>query len=255
MSNPLVSITIPAFNREKYIAECIRSTLAQTYSTIEIIVVDDGSTDRTVEIAQTFTSDPRVRIYKNEKNSGIAKTRNRCVQLARGTYIAPLDSDDIWLDVNKLKSQVEFLESNPGYALVGGGIMFIDTDSKPIRKMLFPIYDSIIRNIILQYNPFPHSTTLIRRDAILAVGGYTEEYKTCEDYDLWFKLGTKYKFTNIPKVLAGYRIHGGNITRHTRLTSAATVLDLVKKYSSHYKRAYVGITKAYLRLLVAYIRT
>jgi len=252
---PKVSVIMTAYNREKFIAEAIRSVLAQTFTDYELIVIDDGSTDKTVTVASGFGHDPRIRIIKNEKNMGIARTRNKATQLARGKFIAPLDSDDIWLDREKLRNQVEFLDVNNDYALIGGGIMYIDKDSKPIRKMLFPIYDSVIRNIILQYNPFPHSTVLYRKDAAIKCGGYPEEYTICEDYELWLKLGMKHKFTNFPKVLTGYRVHGSNITQNKRLTAAANILAMVKKYKIYYKRPLTGLTKAYLRTLLAYVRT
>jgi len=252
---PKVSIIIATFNREDFIVETIESVKKQTLTNWEMIIIDDASTDNTERVVKKFIGgDSRIKYFKNATNLGISKSRNRGLSLATGTYIAPLDSDDIWLDIDKLKKQVEFLDMNPDYALIGGGIMYIDKDSKPIRKTLYPIYDSVIRNIILQFNPFPHSTVMFRKEVALKVGGYGEEYKTCEDYDLWMKIGIKNKFTNIPKVLAGYRVHGGNITRNKRLSVAATVLEIVKKYKKYYKRPYVGLTKAYMRVLLAYFR-
>jgi len=255
MAKPVVSVIMPAFNREKYIAESIKSALSQSFKDFELIIIDDGSTDKTFQIAKSFEKDPRVRVVKNEKNLGIAKTRNRGLELAKADLIAPLDSDDVWLDENKLRKQVEFLQINKDYCLLGGGIMHIDTDSKHVKKVLFPVYDSVIRKIILQFNPFPQSTLLYRRSVALECGGYSSEYKVADDYDLWLKMGLKYKFTNIPQILAGYRIHGGNITRTKRLLTAHEILDIVKKYSKNYPHRYFGITKAYVRLLLAYIRS
>ena len=258
--NPKVSVIIATFNRESFIAECIESVSKQTFKDWEAIIIDDASTDNTENVVKKYIdADPRIRYYKSQTNQGISRARNKGLKLAKGIYIAALDSDDIWLDEDKLKNQVEFLDTNKDYALIGGGIIYIDKDSKPIKKTLFPIYDSLIRNIILQYNPFPHSTVLYRKDVALEVGGYTEEpiksirwNVSCEDYDLWLKIGIKHKFTNTPKAIAGYRVHGGNIARKKRLVIAAVVLELVKKYAKYYKRSYIGIIKAYLRLLVAY---
>lgn len=246
---------MPAFNREKFIAESIRSVLAQSFTDYELIVIDDGSTDRTIEIASKFKSDPRIRIVKNEKNLGIPLTRNKALSLARGKYIAPLDSDDVWLDKEKLRKQVEFLNENHDYAMLGGGIIHIDLDSKPLKKVLFPIYDSLIRNIALQFNPFAQSTLLYRKSVALDCGGYSTDYKICDDYDLWLKIGTKHKFTNIPQVLTGYRIHGGNITQTKRLTAAREIREIVRKNCRNYPRAWIGIIKAYLRIVLAYVRT
>lgn len=254
-NNPKVSVIIATFNREQFIVEAIDSVKKQTFTNWEMMIIDDASTDNTEKIVKKYIDgDSRIKYFKNQTNLGISKSRNKGLSQAKGLYIATLDSDDTWLDENKLKTQIEFLDTNLDYALIGGGIMFIDKDSKPIRKTLFPIYDSIIRNVILQFNPFPHSTVMIRRSAIDDVGNYDETMKTCEDYDMWFRLGLKYKFTNVPKVLTGYRVHGGNISRNKRLSMAATVLELVKKYSKYYRRPFLGITKAYVRVIMAYMK-
>jgi glycosyltransferase involved in cell wall biosynthesis len=251
-----VSIIIITYNREKYIHEAIDSILEQSFTDWEAIIIDDASEDNTEQIVQTYTdNNPKIKYYRNEKNLGIAKSRNRGLEIAQGEYIAPLDSDDIWLDKNKLKKQVDFLDVNPDYALLGGGIMHIDAQSKPIKKVLFPVYDSVIRNIILQFNPFAQSTLIFRKGVALECGGYSTEYKVADDYDLWLKIGMKHKFTNIPQVLSGYRIHGGNITKTKRLTTAREILEIVKKYATHYNRSYIGIIKAYMRILLSYFRT
>jgi len=251
---PKVSIITITFNREAYILQTIDSVLAQSFKDWEMIIIDDASTDNTEKVVKKYIDgESRIKYFKNEKNLGIAKTRNRGLELATGTYIAPLDSDDIWLDVNKLQKQVDFLDINKDYCMLGGGIMRIDAESKPLKKVLYPVYDSLIRKIILQFNPFPQSTLLFRKDIAQSCGGYSDKYKICDDYDLWLKMGLKSKFTNIPQVLAGYRVHGGNITKTKRLTTTKEILEIVKNYSSNYPRAYLGIAKAYLRLLLAYL--
>lgn len=256
LNNPKVSVVTVTFNRQDFIREAIDSVLAQSFAQWELLIIDDASTDDTEKIVMEYSvKDFRIKYFRNEKNLGIAKTRNRGLSLARGEYIAPLDSDDVWLDKNKLQKQVEFLDINQDYALLGGGIMHIDAHSKPLKKVLYPVYDSTIRNIILQFNPFPQSSLLFRKKVALECGGYSESYKICDDYDLWLKMGMKYKFTNIPQVLAGYRVHGTNITHTKRLTTAREILEIVKLYAPHYRRAYLGILKAYIRIILSYIRT
>ena len=262
--NPKVSIIIATYNRENYIKEAIDSALSQSFSDWEMIIIDDASEDNTEKIVQQFIDEKsakedsikeRIKYIKNEENLGIAKTRNKGLRIALGTYIAPLDSDDFWIDKDKLKKQIEFLDANPDYALLGGGIMHVDSESKPIKKVLFPVYDSVIRNIILQFNPFAQSTLLFRKEIALECGGYSTEYKICDDYDLWLKIGIKYKFTNIPQILSGYRIHGGNITHTKRLTTAREILEIVKKYKTHFKRPSIGLIKAYTRILLSYFKS
>ena len=253
---PQISIIITTYNRGNFICEAIHSALSQSFSDWEMIIIDDASEDDTEEIVKKYLEkDSRIKYIKNDKNIGKAKTYNKALSIAISQYIAPLDSDDIWLDRDKLKKQVDFLDANPDYALLGGGIMHIDAHSKPIKKVLFPVYDSVIRNIILQFNPFAQSTLLYRKNVALECGGYSTEYKISDDYELWLKIGLKHKFTNIPQVLSGYRIHGGNITHTKRLTAAREILEIVRKYAQYYKRPTMGIIKAYMRILLSYFRT
>lgn len=255
-NKPRVSVIVCTYNRASFIPQAIDSIIGQSYTNLEIIIIDDASDDNTEEIINRYINNhSNIYYYRNENNLGIANSRNKAISLAKGEYIAPLDSDDFWMDRDKLKKQVEFLDANPDYALLGGGIMHVDANSRPVKKVLFPVYDSLIRNIILQFNPFAQSTLLFRKDVVLECGGYSTEYKVCDDYDLWMKIGLKYKFTNIPQVLAGYRVHGGNITHTKRLTTAKEILEIVKKYAPHYKRRYIGIMKAYLRIILSYFKS
>jgi glycosyltransferase involved in cell wall biosynthesis len=253
--NPRVSVIMPAFNREKYIAASIESVLGQTFEDFELIVIDDGSTDKTLSVAETFASDPRVQIVKNEKHLGIAGTRNRALELAHGEYIAPLDSDDVWFDKEKLKKQVSFLDENPTYAMVGGAIEHINTEGKIIKTVVFEQTDADLRENILQHNPFPQSSLMYRKYAVIDAGAYSTAYQVCDDYNLWLAVGTKHSFANFPDVFTGYRIHDGNITRTKRLTAAREILEIVQSYSPKYPHSSRGVFKAYLRLLLAYIRT
>lgn len=253
---PTVSIIVTTYNREKFICEAIESALNQTYSDWEIVIVDGASEDNTEKVVGEYVKrNSKIKYTKIGKGLDKAVAYNKALSLARAKYIAPLDSDDVWLDREKLRKQVEFLDENPDYAMLGGGIMHIDVDSKPIKKVLFPIYDSLIRNIILQYNPFAQSALMFRKSAAFECGGYSTGYKICDDYDLWLKIGNKHKFTNIPQVLSGYRIHGENITKKKRLTVAREILEIVRKNNKKYPRPLFGIIKAYLRILLAYVRT
>jgi glycosyltransferase involved in cell wall biosynthesis len=254
-NTPNVSIIIPAFNREPFISESIESALKQTFSDFEIIVIDDGSTDKTVEVAQKYSDDHRVNIMRNEKNLGIANTRNKAVRMARGKYIAMLDSDDVWIDKNKLQKQFDFLESNPNYALVGSNMVHIDVKGEKIKEVIFPINDITIRKTILRRNPFAQSTILCRKEAMENAGLYSTRFTICDDYDLWLKIGRDWKFANINESMTGYRIHGNNITHKKRLKAASEVLEIVRMHKDNYPNATMGIIKAYMRLILAYARS
>ncbi|MDE2038216.1 MAG: glycosyltransferase family 2 protein [Patescibacteria group bacterium] len=256
MASPRISVIMPAFNRERYVAESMRSVLAQSFKGFELIVVDDGSTDRTLEIAREIAAtDPRVRIESNSKNLGIARTRNKALGVAQAEYVALLDSDDIWVDRDKLAKQAAFLDAHPDHALVGGAIRHIDPDGKALRVAVFPESDASIRKIILRFNPFAQSTLMYRKDAILEAGGYSPAYQVCDDYALWLAVGKKYKFANFGDIFTGYRIHGSNITRTKRLTAAREIFEIVRANSAAYPRPWIGIAKAYVRLVVAFFRT
>ena len=131
---PTVSVIIPSYNHEKYIRQCIQSVLDQTFQDFEIIITDDGSSDRTVEIIETFT-DPRIKIYRNYINKGASVATNNCILNSHGKYIAMLSSDDIWFP-EKLDIQVNFLEKHQDISVVFSKVEWIDQDNKLIRGFL-----------------------------------------------------------------------------------------------------------------------
>lgn len=254
-NTPKISVIMPAFNREKFIGKAIASVLSQSFKNIELIIIDDGSADSTVSIAREYCKDSRVKVLVNEKNLGIAETRNRGLREAQGEYIAMLDSDDVWLDNTKLEKQLAFLETNPAYAIVGSAIKKIDQEDKDIQVIEYPCTDSAIRKTILRYNSFAQSALLIRKSAMMQAGMYSTRFKICDDYDLWLRIGCRSKFTNLKEITTGYRIHGGNITHKKRLTAAKEVLEIVRMHADEYPYPRLGIIKAYARLILAYART
>jgi glycosyltransferase involved in cell wall biosynthesis len=130
---PKVTVFIPVYNREKYVGDAIESILAQTFSDFEILLVDDGSTDHSVDLIRSYT-DPRIRLACNEENLGIPKTRNKGVELARGQYMAMLDSDDRAYP-HRLEKQVAFLDNHPDYAQVGSWCRMMDAQGHPLKRI------------------------------------------------------------------------------------------------------------------------
>ena len=130
---PKVTVVIPVYNREKYVCEAIESVLDQTFADFELLVIDDGSTDRSREAVQSY-HDPRIRLMSNEKNEGIPKTRNKGIGLARGEYLAFLDSDDRAYP-ERLAKQVAFLDRHPDYAAVGAWIDWMDEEGRPLGRI------------------------------------------------------------------------------------------------------------------------
>lgn len=248
-----VSVIIPTYNRADFIGQAIESVIAQTYTDGELIVMDDASTDTTEAIVRAFMKkDQRIRYIRQEKNIGISANRNAGIAKATGTYIAMLDSDDIWLDPKKLAQQVTFLESHPDYALVGTQVRTIDTKGNVIGSMTFATDDGHIRQHMLLRNQFVQSSVLFTKKSAEEAGLYDPMLAVNEDYDLWLNMGKKNKFANLPGFTVGYRIHDGNIIRAKRLLAAGKHLDIIKKYRRDYPHFYPAVIKSYLRILRAY---
>ena len=247
-----ISVIIPTYNRVHYISKAIESVTAQTYTDWELIIIDDASTDNTHHVVKNYIeNDMRIRYIRQPKNVGISRNRNTGIAVATGMYIAMLDSDDVWLDKEKLAKQVAFLEKNTEYALVGTWVRKIDQNGVPIGEMTFATDNRTIRQAILCRNQFVQSSVLFTKKAAEDVGLYNPVFVVNEDYDLWLSIGKKYKFANLPSFATGYRVHTGSIIRQKRLLAARLHLDIIKKYRYDYPRFGLAWCKGYIRLLIA----
>ena len=248
--NPSISIIIITHNRAGFISEAIESALGQSFSDRELIIIDDASSDNTREIAENYAKkDGRIRYFRNNERLHISKSRNKALGLARGEYVAVLDSDDVWSDRDKLKKQYEFLERNKDYVLVGGGVIVIDEFGKETRRYFNRESDEDIRWKILFQNQFAHSGVMFRREAALKAGGYDDSLNIGEDYDLWLKLGTLGKMANLKEYLLKYRVHGGNITLK-RIEALKNNIAIIRKYKNRYPNYYLAYARRALRSLI-----
>ena len=242
---PLVSVILPTYNRGQYIAKAVESVWRQSYKNLELIIINDASTDATGELVSVFSKhNPRITILRNETNLGIVASLNKGIGVAQGKYIARLDDDDIWCDDKKIEKQVDFLEKNPEYCLTGGGVIKIDKNGKEIVRYLLPEKDEDIRKTILINNAFAHTTVLFRKDTFLKVGGYDERFCFIEDWDLWLKMGKVSKFYNFQEFFVlyldqehddPYHYRNYKIRRNVKIN-----MELRKKYMDsypHYKKA------------------
>lgn len=207
---PKVSVIIPVYNREKYVGEAISSILAQSFANFELLLIDDGSTDNSVEIMRSYT-DPRVRLVRHEQNLGIPKTRNKGLQLARGDYIAILDSDDIAVS-DRLAKQVAFLDRYKDYALVGSWASVIDEEGRLLKKGKRRFVSSGEVKSHLLFRCWLHHSSVMARTAILQTYGYREQYVVCSDFDLFVRLAREHKLGHLPEPLVRHRTHAGSIT-------------------------------------------
>jgi len=207
---PKLSVILTVYNGEYFISKAIESILTQTFRDFELIVINDGSTDMTSEIIQSY-SDPRIIYIQNEKNCGIAKSLNKGLSVARGRYIAIMDADDISMP-ERFSKQFEFLENHPEIGVCGTWINLIDKKGNLIGKKRYPVSSNVISCFLLFYCCIANPTTMYRKKIITDIGNYNTDFIAAMDYDLWTRIIGHYDFSNIPEFLLNYRIHGGNIS-------------------------------------------
>lgn len=196
---------MPAYNAELYIARAIESILNQSFQDFELIIIDDRSSDSTVKIAEKYSKlDSRIRLYLNKTNLKIARTLNKGIFLAKSDLIARMDADDI-SDKKRLELQYRFLNTNPNVAIVGSYMHVVDGYGNIIAKRTYPTNSDEMKKVMFRYSPFAHPAVMYRKKVVVNFGCY--DYKlACEDTDLWFKLGSKYEFANIPEFLLKYTL-------------------------------------------------
>ncbi|MDR1633091.1 MAG: glycosyltransferase [Dysgonamonadaceae bacterium] len=218
MDNPLVSIIVSCYNHEKYIAECILSVVNQTYQNIELIVIDDGSSDNSPEILRELR-DKYGFFLEIQENIGLSKTLNKAIRnYAHGKYIAGCGSDD-FLALDRIEKQVRYMEAHPEYAMVFGEVYVVDSNSEIIEdlRIIDPVVDpvkSLQFESLVESNPIPAMTVILRKDVWEECGGYNEN-TIVEDLDMWLKIAYNYKIGYMNEYLAYYRWQGANITLHT----------------------------------------
>ena len=203
-SQSLVSVVLPVYNGAHYLNEAIDCMLGQTFDDFELIIIDDGSTDHSASIISAYT-DSRIRFY-SQNNQGLAATLNRGISLAKGTYIARQDQDDISLP-DRLLKQVNFLQAHPEYGMVGTWASIWE-ETKPTGGFHKHPTDNVSLKFDLLFdNAFVHSSLMIRKTVFDEVGTYCTDLdrQPPEDYELWSRVARKFRVANIPEVLHVYR--------------------------------------------------
>jgi glycosyltransferase involved in cell wall biosynthesis len=208
---PKVTILLPVFNTEAFLRESVESILSQTFTDFEVIAINDGSTDRSKEILMSF-SDSRLKIIDNDVNRGLINTLNRGIALAKGTYIARMDADDI-ASPDRLAQQWLYLNENPSVALLGGFAELIDSNNKSFMLCQVPQSHDEIVSKIFSANCFVHPSVMFRANVVRELGGYRDEALHAEDYDLWLRIIEHYKVANLSAILVRYRIHPNQVSQ------------------------------------------
>ncbi len=210
MQNPKVSVIIPVYNAESFIEETLESALAQTYKNIEIIVVNDGSTDGSYKKIKPYL--PSIK-YISQENKGVSSARNNGIRQSKGELIAFLDSDDVWVP-EKLQIQVEYLNENKNTAFVHSNIKYINESSQLISPEtdFVPGISGMCFRELFEGNKIATSTVVIRKDCLERVGYFTENITFAEDYELWLKMAKHFPIGYLDQPLLRYRVHLANAT-------------------------------------------
>ncbi|MCU0524685.1 MAG: glycosyltransferase family 2 protein [Elainella sp. Prado103] len=228
MTVPIVSVIMPVYNAQRYVAAAVRSILAQTYRDFEFLIIDDGSTDRSSTILQRYAAtDDRIRLIRRD-NLGFVATLNELLQMAQGEYIARMDADDIALP-DRFALQVAFLQTHPQVVCVGGAQDWIDAAGRILLHHPEAEDNAAIQQLALTgQTPINHPSAMMRRSAMLQVGGYDANFYPAEDLDLWLKLGELGELANLRQTVLCYRQHDRSIserlqTQQTQQRRAACV--------------------------------
>ena len=236
MNNSLITVFTPNYNNAQFISETIESIIYQSYSNFEYIIIDDCSTDNSWNIIQKYAKiDKRIKAHRNDKNIGAVKSRNKGFKYSSkdSKYFAIIDSDDVAL-VNRLKLQVNFLEKNPRYGLVGSNVIIIDKNSKILGYRKFPSEDKEIRKVITRYNPFVHPSIMLRKEVINKIGYYDDKWEVSQDYDYFLRVGRYWKLKNFKKPLIKYRLSANQVTKTRVKDTIVNTYKIQKKAVKNY---------------------
>ncbi len=223
------------YNGGHYLRMAVESVLAQTYRDFEFLIINDCSTDNSIEVIKSY-NDNRIRIYRNEKNLGQTQSLNVGLREATGQYIARMDADD-YVFPNWLELQVQSMETYPDFAVISANAIVIDENNK-LRQNLFPSnsLDEIILNSTVR-SPINHVGSIFDKEKIIRLGGYDVEYKISADYDLWSKLlrsGDKLYVTN--EILMAIRIHQKSLSRSGEEKELIEIMSIMKKNIAYYSQ-------------------
>ena len=226
---PLISVVIPVYNGEKTILETIESVLNQTFQDFELIVIDDGSTDQTAEIINRI-QDSRIKIF-SYSNAGLSASRNRGIAKARGEYISFIDADDLWT-ADKLESQLKALQENPQAAVAYSWTDCIDESGKFLRRGGYiSVTDHVYEKLLLVDFVEGGSNALIRKHVFAEVGGFDESFNAVEDWDMWLRLASRYRFVTVASRQILYRQSANSMSTNVLKMEAASLRIIEREFA------------------------
>lgn len=218
----MISVIMPLYNAETYLREAIDSMLVQSYPHFELLILNDGSSDRSEEICLSY-KDPRIN-YHFHKNMGLAGTLNKGLALSTGTYIARQDQDDI-AHKDRFEKQIAYLEQHPSVLLLGTRAKVFSDTERFIKLHDHATQPALLKFDLLFDNPFVHSTVMFRKKDSEEIGGYNTDRSYFEDYELWSRFAQKGDVANLPDVLLDYRHHDKGLSKSTNYFKEDAVLN------------------------------
>ena len=241
MNEPMVTVLMSVYNGEKFLKEAMDSILTQTFTDFEFLIINDGSTDNSVKIIESY-NDSRIRLINNEKNLKLIASLNKGISLARGKYIARMDCDDI-SSPTRLEKEVNFLEDSLEYGLVGTFYTVIDGAGKEQYNKSYPSNNDLIKLFLSLNCPLAHGSIMGRTELFRQNLYGSEEYSAVEDYELWTRMAKVTKIHNIPEYLFKYRIYGESFSNTKTQQMYNETLEISKKSYRNNKREYKKLIK------------
>lgn len=236
MIQPFVSIILPTYNGNHiWLSQAIKSVLSQIYENRELIIINDASTNNIeYTILEYQEREPRIKYYKNESNIQLTKTLNKGIALSKGMYIARIDDDDIWFDPMKLEKQIKFMEANQNVGLCWTSVIDINEEGEDISYINVPQSDRDIRDRLMRFNQFAHASVVFRQEVVQTVWFYDPIYNGAEDYELRLRIGTRYKFANLPDYCIKYRHNTKGISAKKKWKQGRYGIKIAHIYRHYY---------------------
>lgn len=228
---PKVTVLMPVYNGAPYLREAIQSVLDQTFTDFEFLIINDGSTDASVDIIHSY-SDPRIRLVNNEKNLQLIATLNKGLKLSRGKYIVRMDCDDISIP-ERLAIQVDYMDKNPDVGVCGSWFKVFYGNNKMTagwRMGVMPTDDQEIKATLLFQCPLAHPSTCLNRELLNKFAlRYDASYIHAEDYQFWVECGNYFKLANVSKPLILYRLNNTSVSRSNQSQQIEATLSIIRK--------------------------
>ena len=231
VDKPLVSVVMATYNMSRYLPLAVGSVLAQTYENIELLIVDDGSTDDTAKVVEPFLDDPRVK-YRVQENKGQASAKNHGVRESSGEYIAFLDADDMWAS-EKIDLQLPVFSRSGTLGVVYSRLVYIDENGTQLKVSDEELFRGRVSGPLLIRNFVGFSTSVVRKECFDRLGGFKEQIRMGIDYDLWLRFSTQYEFDYVDRPLLYYRVWSGQMSNNCKgryLSGIETMKNFLRQF-------------------------